>query len=314
MIIVTDSERKIRLPFSRGILTRSITLAGVDVGIAYIIATEVQKELMEKKLKVVTTEEIRELTYRKLIEHGLKEAAKRYLFWRKFRSLRAPITILLGGTTGVGKSTIATELAFRLGIRSVIGTDTIREVMRKIIAAELLPDLHTSSFLAWTATGRVKGKDSCLIRGFEEQVRHVSVGVKAVLERAHKEGFNAVIEGIHLVPGYLELKDRDFMYVITVNSRRDLEARFYERARYSKRPAEYYIKHIDSIMEIQNFIVDGQGARCSSDNKRRAGADGGHHNERYNGAADEGNGRGRQRVSGSFIFHIPRSLPLPHVA
>ncbi|MDI3475986.1 MAG: hypothetical protein PWQ95_1714 [Thermococcaceae archaeon] len=27
MIIVTDSERKIRLPFSRGILTRSITLA-----------------------------------------------------------------------------------------------------------------------------------------------------------------------------------------------------------------------------------------------------------------------------------------------
>ncbi len=33
MIIVTDPERKTRLPFSRGgILTRSITLAGVDVG------------------------------------------------------------------------------------------------------------------------------------------------------------------------------------------------------------------------------------------------------------------------------------------
>lgn len=45
MIIVTDSERKIRLPFSRGILTCSITLAGIDVGIAYAIATEVQKEL-----------------------------------------------------------------------------------------------------------------------------------------------------------------------------------------------------------------------------------------------------------------------------
>jgi len=256
MIIVTDPERKIRLPFSRGILTRSITLAGVDVGIAYGIATEVQKELMEKKRKLVTTEEIRELTYGRLIEHGFKEAAKRYLFWRQFHSLKVPITILLGGATGVGKSTIATELAFRLSIRSVIGTDTIREVMRKIIAPELLPDLHTSSFLAWRAAGRVKGKDSRLIRGFEEQVRHVSVGLKAVLERAHKEGFNTVIEGIHLVPGYVELKDRDFMYVITVNSKRDLEARFYERARYSKRPAEYYLEHIDSIIEIQNFIVE----------------------------------------------------------
>ncbi|AEK72146.1 2-phosphoglycerate kinase [Thermococcus sp. 4557] len=256
MIIVTDPESRARLPFSRGILTRSITLAGVDVGIAYSIATEVQKELNSRKAKFVTTEEIRELTYRRLIDHGLKEAAKRYLFWRQLRRLKVPITILLGGATGVGKSTIATELAFRLGIRSVIGTDTIREVMRKIIAPELLPDLHTSSFLAWKAAGRVKGKDSPLIRGFEEQVRHVSVGLKAVLERAHKEGFNTVIEGIHLVPGYVELNDRDFMYVITVGGKRDLEARFYERARYSKRPAEYYLEHIDAIMEIQDFIVE----------------------------------------------------------
>jgi 2-phosphoglycerate kinase len=255
MIIVTDPKKKARLPFSRGILTRSITLAGVDVGVAYIIATEVQKELEGRKAKFVTTEEIRELTYRKLLQHGLKEAAKRYLFWRQLRRLKVPITILLGGATGVGKSTIATELAFRLGIRSVIGTDTIREVMRKIIAPELLPALHTSSFLAWKAMGTVMTRDSQLIRGFEEQVRHVAVGVNAVLERAHKEGFNTVIEGIHLVPGYIKLNERDFMYVVTVGKREDLEARFYERARYSKRPADYYLEHLDAIMEIQEFIV-----------------------------------------------------------
>ncbi|ASJ09280.1 2-phosphoglycerate kinase [Thermococcus siculi] len=256
MIIVTDPEKKVRLPFSRGILTRSITLAGVDVGIAYIIATEVQKELEEKRVRFVTTEEIRRLTYERLIQHGLKEAAKRYLFWRQLRRLKVPITILLGGATGVGKSTIATELAFRLGIRSVIGTDTIREVMRKIIAPELLPSLHTSSFLAWKASRPVRGNGSPLIRGFEEQVRHVAVGVNAVLERAHREGFNTVIEGIHLVPGYIELQERDFMYVIKVRNKGDLEARFYERARYSKRPADYYLQHIDAIMEIQGFIED----------------------------------------------------------
>ena len=256
MIIVTDPERKIRLPFSRGILTRSITLAGVEVGIAYIIATEVQKELNEERRKLVTTEEIRTLTYRKLIEHGLGEAAKRYLFWRQLRRLKIPVTILLGGATGVGKSTIATELAFRLGIRSVIGTDTIREVMRKIIAPELLPDIHTSSFMAWKVVPQGREEEPPLIKGFKNQVEHVSVGIAAVLDRAYKEGFNAIIEGIHLVPGYVELKENSFMYVITVSGRKDLEARFYERARYSKRPADYYLEHLDAIMEIQEFIVE----------------------------------------------------------
>jgi 2-phosphoglycerate kinase len=252
MIIVTDPERKASLPFSRGILTRSITLAGVDVGIAYIIATEVQKRLLEEGKKIVTTDDIRRLTYEKLIEHGLKEEAERYLFWRQFRRRKIPIVILIGGVTGVGKSTIATELAFRLSLRTVIGTDTIREVMRKIIARELLPDLHASSFMAWR---KLKGAKS-LIEGFESQVRHVSVGVSAVLERAHREGVNAIIEGIHLVPGFLELRENTFMYVLTVRDRKTLEAHFYERSRYSKRPAEYYLEHIEELMQLQDYIVE----------------------------------------------------------
>ncbi|WP_297534316.1 2-phosphoglycerate kinase [Thermococcus sp.] len=249
MIIVTDPDRRVKLPFSRGILTRSITLAGVDVGIAYIIASEVQRELVEKRRRIVSTDEIRELTYRKLVEHGLKKEAERYLFWREFRRRKVPIVVLIGGVTGVGKSTIATELAFRLSIRTVIGTDTVREVMRKIIARELLPDLHASSFLA----GRVSGG---LIEGFESQVRHVSVGVKAVLDRVQREGFNAIIEGIHLVPGFIETDGNTFMYILTVSDRKALEAHFYERSRYSKRPAEYYLRHLDEIIMLQDYIVE----------------------------------------------------------
>lgn len=250
MIIVTDPERRIQLPFSRGILTRSITLAGVDVGIAYLIASEVQKELVGRKKRVVSTDEIRELTYRKLLEHGLKKEAERYLFWREFRRKKIPLVVLLGGVTGVGKSTIATELAFRLSIRTIIGTDTVREVMRKIIARELLPDLHASSFLAWREL-----KANSLIEGFESQVRHVSVGVKAVLDRVQREGMNAIIEGIHLVPGFVETGQNVFMYILTVSDRKALEAHFYERSRYSKRPADYYIEHIDEILWLQDYIV-----------------------------------------------------------
>ncbi|AAL80202.1 2-phosphoglycerate kinase [Pyrococcus furiosus DSM 3638] len=255
MIKVIERDGKVRLPFSRGILTRSITSVGVDVDLAYAIATEVQEELIRQGKKVVTKEEIRNITYQKLVEKGFKEEAKRYLFWRRFRKLKIPLIILLGGPTGVGKSTIATELAFRLGIRSVIGTDTIREVMRKIITPELLPTIHTSTFLAWKELrGTVTG--SPIIAGFESQVNAVAVGVNAVIQRAIKEGLNAIIEGIHLVPGFIKIDyEMAFMYMIVARSREELEARFYERTRYSKRSAQYYISHLDEIMEIQEYLI-----------------------------------------------------------
>ncbi|ALV61775.1 2-phosphoglycerate kinase [Thermococcus sp. 2319x1] len=256
MIIVVDSKEKTKIPFSRGILTRSITSTGVDVGIAYSIAAEIVKELERKKVKVITKDEIRKMTYKKLLDHGLKDAARKYLFWHELRRLKYPMIILLGGATGVGKSTLATELAFRLGIRTVIGTDTVREVMRKIISKELLPSLHTSSFLAWRELRNLPKDVDPLIYGFESQVRYVTVGINAVVERSYKEGFNTIIEGIHLVPGYITLNDRSFMYLITVRNSEALEARFYERARYSLRPAEYYVKNIDNIMRIQEYLIE----------------------------------------------------------
>ncbi|MDK2782558.1 MAG: 2-phosphoglycerate kinase [Thermococcaceae archaeon] len=256
MIIVVDPEKKTKIPFSRGILTRSITSAGVDVGVAYSIAAEIVKELERKKTKIITKEDIRKMTYKKLLDHGLKDAARRYLFWHELRKLKYPMIILLGGATGVGKSTLATELAFRLGIRTILGTDTVREVMRKIISKELLPSIHTSSFLAWKELRNLPKDVDPLIYGFESQVRYVTVGINAVVERSYREGFNTIIEGIHLVPGYVSLNDRSFMYLITVKNLEALEARFYERARYSLRPAEYYVKNIDNIMRIQEYLIE----------------------------------------------------------
>ncbi|CAB49072.1 2-phosphoglycerate kinase [Pyrococcus abyssi] len=256
MIRVVEKGSDVALPFSRGILTRSITSVGIDVDLAYSIAIEVQEELTRKGKSIVTKDEIRKLTYQKLVEKGFKEEAKRYLFWRRFRKMKVPLLILLGGPTGVGKSTIATELAFRLGIRSVIGTDSIREVLRKVITPELLPTIHTSTFLAWK---EIKGttSGSPIIAGFESQVSAVAVGVNAIIERAKREGLNAIIEGIHVVPGFVDVKgEMTFMYMIVARSREDLEARFYERTRYSKRSANYYISHLDEIMEIQRYLIE----------------------------------------------------------
>ena len=51
------------------------------------------------------------------------------------RQLDVPIILLVGGATGTGKSTIATEAAHRLGITRVTSTDFIRQTMRAFFSA-----------------------------------------------------------------------------------------------------------------------------------------------------------------------------------
>ena len=55
---------------------------------------------------------------------------------RRYLALRELdlVIVLLGGATGTGKSTVATELAYRLGITRVTSTDFIRQTMRAFFA------------------------------------------------------------------------------------------------------------------------------------------------------------------------------------
>ena len=108
------------------------------------------------------------------------------------------LILLIGGTTGTGKSTIASEVAHRLGITRLTSTDFIRETMRAFFSYEEMPAIHHSSFEAGTA---VDGDADPLIAGFVEQSRHVCVGVDAAIRRSLTEGWSMVLEGVHLVPG-----------------------------------------------------------------------------------------------------------------
>ena len=106
--------------------------------------------------------------------------------------------VLVGGATGTGKSTVATEVAYRLGIRRVTSTDFVRETMRAFLSREFMPSIHYSSF-------EVPGDNGVggIVEGFVAQTRNVVVGVKALIERALQEGWSLVLEGVHLVPGMI---------------------------------------------------------------------------------------------------------------
>ncbi|NLM02500.1 MAG: 2-phosphoglycerate kinase, partial [Methanothermobacter wolfeii] len=186
---------------------------------------------------------------------------EKYMLWRRIRQCKEPLIILIGGASGVGTSSIAFEVANRLGIRNMISTDMIREVMRKIVSRELLPSIYESSYTAYQSL-RIPPPpelDEVLI-GFRDHVDSVSIGVEAVIERALTEGISIVIEGVHIVPGFIREdlvnKENVAMFVLTVSDENIHKGRFYSRCRqmWARRPLKRYISYFWAIRRIHRYI------------------------------------------------------------
>jgi 2-phosphoglycerate kinase len=161
---------------------------------------------------------------------------------------------------------LAADVARRLNIQSVVGTDSIREVLRHAISPDLLPILHKSSYEITRRDMRVPvEEEEAVLFGFREQAARVSVGVEAIVERGLKEGTNLVIEGVHLVPEIVPARHLEHPNVCTLTVHLSDEnvhrGRFYIRALGTamRRPAEEYISHFHQIRQIHDYIVESAG-------------------------------------------------------
>ena len=246
-----------RHPFSKGILVTSLAITGLPLEKRYEIVRELDREL--DRVDVVHSTEIQQRVRRKLLERGLQREEKFYRVTRGLSELEKPLFILLGGAAGIGKSTLSVELAHRLDINRIVETDTVREIMRNMVSVELVPSLYRSSFNA-DETVKADLVDDPLIYGFNQQVNVVSTGVKPVIDRGVEEGVNSIVDGVHVVPGYLGMEDRDdchtFQYVLEVPDEAEHANRFRARANTSKRNAERYVENLEDIRTLQDYIVE----------------------------------------------------------
>jgi 2-phosphoglycerate kinase len=249
------------MPYSRGILANSLTRAGMDHDEAYRLAQSIKNQLIDEKKYVIHADELKEIVYSRIKKFD-ENVAKRYFFWEFTYRRRHPIIILIGGASGVGSSTLAFTVAQWLGISNVIGTDILREVLRKVISKELIPAIHKSSFNAWQAMKVAPREYDRVIYGFVNQVSHISVAIEAVLDRAVREGINVVVEGTHIVPGYIDEKylknNFTHCFILKLEDEEIHKQRFFARANetQTRRSAEYYIRHFTAIRKIHDFIVD----------------------------------------------------------
>jgi 2-phosphoglycerate kinase len=254
------SGKKYREPFSKGVLTRSLTRAEMDPSEAYTFASQIESHLRSLGIELIELDELVRIVREQLKEEDV-EIAEKYGMWKQIRKCREPLIILIGGSSGVGTSSIAFEVANRLGIRNMISTDMIREVMRKIVSKELIPTIYESSYSAYRSL-RIPPPpelDEVLI-GFRDHVDTVSVGVDAVIERALKEGISIVIEGVHIVPGFIRkdlvAKNNVIMFVLTLQDEEVHKGRFYSRCRqlWARRPLERYMNYFGAIRRTHKYF------------------------------------------------------------
>ncbi len=257
--IVSDEHA---VPFSKGLLAQSLTATGLAPDRAYLVAIEVERRVLSGAVHDLSVERLHELVGGVLGEMEGSVYLARYEKWTRLGRSEKPAIILIGGATGVGKSTIASQLANRLGIVRLISTDSIRQVMRTFFSAELMPAIHYSSFNAGAAVRIPVGKNlNPHLVAFVEQVEMVSVGVKAIIDRALEEGTSLVVEGVHLVPGFLDTSSWDRALVLSLTvavSDPDLHMSHFlvrERETDGRRPFTRYVEHFDEIRGIQTFIL-----------------------------------------------------------
>ena len=248
------------LPFSKGLLARSLTATGISTDRAYELALAAEADIAQSGLESISFERLGELAREKLGEEDGATTMRRLHRFQDLYDLDLPVILLVGGATGTGKSTVATDVAYRLGITRVTSTDFVRQTMRAFFSREFMPAIHYSSFEAGRAIADADAEGSeAVLDGFLEQTRDVLVGVQAAIERALEEGWSMVLEGVHLVPGMLPREIEGALVVQCVLGISDAEAHashFWIRDSDSEgvRPYEKYLDAFDDIRLVQAYI------------------------------------------------------------
>jgi 2-phosphoglycerate kinase len=240
-------------------MAMSLMASGLAPDRSYELATVIERKLVDRGELDIASGDLSRIAEQVLAAEEDETAVRHFRQWRRLDHLHKPLILLICGATGVGKSTLATMLAHRLGVTRVTATDMVRQVLRAFFSNQFMPAVHHSSFDADHGVRLNTISGDALLTGFERQIEQVSVGVRALIERAALERTSMVIEGVHCVPGAfegLEQLDAVVVQVVVAIEDEDLHrSHFFARGESQGRAVERYLAAFARIRRLQEYIV-----------------------------------------------------------
>lgn len=179
----------------------------------------------------------------------------------------------VAGASGTGTSSRAAELQRGLAARPgappclIIATDVVRAQLRAVLDRTDHPDLWGESFNLPEHRGDhlVGGVN---VDAFHRQCAPILRAVEAGVAYALTEGWDVVVEGVHLVPGRLELAAAGALDVdvelLVLDDPVEHVRRFRARdvASGGQRPSAHYEANLERIRAIQHHLVQQRDHAC----------------------------------------------------
>jgi 2-phosphoglycerate kinase len=165
--------------------------------------------------------------------------------------------ILIGGTAGTGKTTLASELSWRLGLDHRIGTGFIREIVKSQHRKEDCLELHGFTFRAEQPIANIVA-----------QAERLRPAIMACIERAQREGTSLLVEGTHLLPSLYHNVSVDLFVVLAAPDHDEHKRRLGGPSHLHRRTTEAdfaNVRLIDQFLGIEaarwgiNFEPYGSG-------------------------------------------------------
>ncbi len=255
-------------PFSVGILSRYLEGCAIEREQALEGARTVHEILHRQPVSEVDSKALQRIVFETLKQKCCVEAADRFLSRRRFESSGLPLIILVGGTSGTGKSTVTAELAYLLDIVRTQSTDMMREIIRCYLAPHVVPTLGFSSAEAWRGLPEVEPvmggwvTENPVVAGFLSQFGTVKGALEATIARAVKEGIDLIVDGVHVLPGKLDLDEVrknavvvPLLLAVTNIDRLALQLKRRGREQPERGDSRRH-NHLDAIWNLQSYMLD----------------------------------------------------------
>lgn len=139
--------------------------------------------------------------------------------------------LLIGGAPGIGKSTVAHQVARELGLLRLVDLDVVRDLMRIQSREQDDPMMFRNALNAWDLHGPLS--PSTVVAGFQAHIRPLEGASTRLIDGYLRTGKSAIFHGVPLVPSHFA-RYRNLgahLVVLAARSEEEYRARLSERGR-----------------------------------------------------------------------------------